>query len=54
MRGRANGTILFGDLNDPDSDVRRALDESFAVRRRTSLGTGPSVYYMIKGGEAHA
>ena len=50
----SNGTILFGDLNDPDSDVRRALDESFAVRRRTSLGTGPSVYYMIKGGEAHA
>ena len=49
-----NKTILFGDLNDPDSDVRRALDESFAVRRRTSLGTGPSVYYMIKGGEAHA
>ena len=26
---------IVGDLNDPDSDVRRALDESFAVRRRT-------------------
>ena len=50
----SNGTILFGDLNDPDSEVSRALEESFAVRRRASLGTGPSVYYIVKGGEQRA
>ena len=50
----SNGTILFGDLNDPDSEVSRALEGSFAVRRRASLGTGPSVYYVIKGGEQRA
>ena len=50
----SEGSILFGDLNDPDSEVRRALAESFAVRRRASLGTGPSVYYLLKGGETHA
>lgn len=46
----SSGSILFGDLNDPNSDARRALSESFAVRRRASLGTGPSVYYVLEGG----
>lgn len=50
----SNGSILFGDLNDPSSHVRRVLDTSFSVRRRASLGTGPSIYYVIKGGEADA
>ncbi len=50
----SNGSILFGDLNDPDSDVRRALAQSFSIRRRASLGTGPSVYYVLKGVEEHA
>ena len=50
----SNGTILFGDLDDPNSEVRRALDESFSIRRLTELGTGPSVYYLIGEGDSHA
>ncbi|MEW6076242.1 MAG: sulfate reduction electron transfer complex DsrMKJOP subunit DsrO [Thermodesulfobacteriota bacterium] len=43
----SNGTILFGDLNDPESEVRKALKENYAVRRQPSLGTEPSVYYIL-------
>ncbi|MFZ5563384.1 MAG: sulfate reduction electron transfer complex DsrMKJOP subunit DsrO [Thermodesulfobacteriota bacterium] len=43
----SNGAILFGDLDDPASEVRQALAENFAIRRKTSLGTGPSVYYIV-------
>ena len=45
---------MFGDLTDPDSPVRKALAGSFSIRRRVELGTGPSVYYLMKGGEEHA
>jgi len=43
----SNGAILFGDLDDPASNVRHALQENFAIRRQPALGTGPSVYYII-------
>lgn len=43
----SNGAIVFGDLNDPDSPVRRALAENFTIRRKPTLGTGPGVYYII-------
>lgn len=50
----SEGAIVFGDLTDPDSPVRKALAGSFSIRRRVELGTGPSVYYLMKGGEEHA
>ncbi len=50
----SKGAILFGDLNDPDSEIRKVLGESFFIRRKVELGTGPSVYYVIRGGEASA
>lgn len=43
----SEGAILFGDLNDPDSEVREALRENFSIRRKPNLGTQPSVYYII-------
>ncbi|MBO4317242.1 MAG: 4Fe-4S dicluster domain-containing protein [Mailhella sp.] len=43
----SNGAILFGDVNDPDSDVRRALAENFSLRRKPELGTDPGIYYII-------
>lgn len=43
----SNGAILFGDLDDPDSDVRAALRDNFSIRRRPGLGTEPSVYYIV-------
>ncbi|MCJ7774342.1 MAG: 4Fe-4S ferredoxin, partial [Desulfobacterales bacterium] len=43
----SNGAIVFGDLTDPESDVRKVLKESYSIRRKPSLGTGPSVYYIV-------
>ncbi len=43
----SNGAILFGDLEDPESEVRQALAENFSIRRKPSLGTEPGVYYII-------
>jgi Fe-S-cluster-containing dehydrogenase component len=39
--------MVFGDLEDSRSDVRRLLDERFSIRRRPDLGTGPQVYYLL-------
>lgn len=49
----SNGGLLFGDLEDPNSEVRQALKASFTIRRKAELGTGPGVYYII-GGIDHA
>lgn len=43
----SHGKILFGDLNDPESTVRRALAENYSIRRKPNLGTQPGVYYLI-------
>ncbi len=43
----SEGAILFGDLTDPKSSVRRALADHYSIRRKSSLGTGPGVYYII-------
>ncbi|MCL1879433.1 MAG: 4Fe-4S dicluster domain-containing protein [Actinomycetia bacterium] len=46
----SNGAIVFGDLADPESDVRQALQSGLSIRRKAELGAGPSVYYLIGGG----
>lgn len=43
----SGGRILFGDLNDPTSSVRKALADNFSIRRKPNLGTQPGVYYLI-------
>ncbi len=43
----SNGAIVFGDLTDPDSDVRKVLRERPTIRRKPTAGTEPSVYYII-------
>ena len=43
----SEGAIVFGDLDDPESDVRKVLAENFTIRRKPTLGTEPSVYYII-------
>lgn len=50
----SRGGIIFGDLEDPESKVRKILRENFAIRRKVELGTGPSIYYIFGGGEAGA
>ncbi len=41
------GARLFGDLNNPDSDVSQAIATEATIRLREELGTEPSVYYVI-------
>ncbi|MBI5844448.1 MAG: 4Fe-4S dicluster domain-containing protein [Deltaproteobacteria bacterium] len=40
------GEMIFGDLDDPKSEVRKVLAEKFNIRRRPELGTQPQVYYL--------
>ena len=42
-----HGALLFGDLEDPNSEVRTALGERFSIRRKPNLGTQPEVYYLL-------
>ncbi len=41
------GALVFGDLDDPESEVRSLLRSRFAVRRKAELGTGPGIYYIV-------
>ena len=43
----SEGAIAFGDLEDPDSPVRRLLAGNLALRRKPTLGTVPRVYYIL-------
>ena len=45
----SKGAIAFGDLADPDSHVRHLLHVNYTIRRKQSLGTEPSVYYIVGG-----
>jgi molybdopterin-containing oxidoreductase family iron-sulfur binding subunit len=39
--------IVFGDLEDPNSEIREILGEHFSIRRKAELGTKPQVYYLL-------
>ncbi|HDL03213.1 MAG: 4Fe-4S ferredoxin [Candidatus Zixiibacteriota bacterium] len=39
--------LVFGDLEDPESEVRALLRENYAIRRKPALGTNPEVYYIV-------
>lgn len=41
------GVLIFGDLNDPESDVSIALRENNTIRRKPSLGTSPHIFYIV-------
>ncbi len=45
------GARLFGDLNDPDSNVSQVLRDNVSYRLRENLGTGARVYYLPFGKE---
>ena len=47
------GGLIFGDLADKNSEVRKIVESRYTIRRKAELGTGPSVYYLI-GGMDHA
>ncbi len=39
--------IVFGDLEDPSSEIRKLLETRFNLRRRPHLGTAPQIYYIL-------
>ncbi len=39
--------LIIGDLEDPSSPARQALEAGFTIRRKPELGTVPKVYYLI-------
>jgi molybdopterin-containing oxidoreductase family iron-sulfur binding subunit len=43
----SEGCLVFGDLNDKKSDVRKLLKENFSIRRKPGLGTEPEIYYIV-------
>lgn len=42
-----NGGIIFGDLDDPNSEVSKILESDFTIQRRPDLGTKPKVFYIV-------
>ena len=38
--------LVFGDLNDPGSEISRLIEERPRFRPRVELGTEPNVYYL--------
>jgi Fe-S-cluster-containing dehydrogenase component len=43
--------LIFGDLEDPNSEVRKILSNNYSIRRKPELGTQPNVYYILGGNE---
>ncbi len=39
--------LVFGDLADAGSEVRRLLRQEFTLRRKPELGTKPEVFYIV-------
>lgn len=44
---KGTGAIIFGDLNDAKSEIRAVLDKEFTIQRKPTLGTKPSVFYIV-------
>ena len=44
---KGTGAIVFGDLNDSHSEIRKVLDQEFTIQRKPSAGTVPSVFYIV-------
>jgi Fe-S-cluster-containing dehydrogenase component len=43
----SNGALIFGDIQDPESEVRKILRSHYSIRRKSHLGTNPQVYYIV-------
>ena len=39
--------LVFGNLSDPDSEVRRLIASRQSIRRKPELGTQPSIFYLL-------
>ncbi len=41
------GAMVFGDINDPKSEISHVLKSNFTIQRKPATGTYPSVFYII-------
>jgi len=39
--------MIFGNLADPQSEIRQVLGSRFSIRRKPELGTQPNIFYMV-------
>ena len=39
--------LVFGNLNDPMSNVRELLKDNYSIRRKPGLGTNPEIFYLV-------
>ena len=39
--------LIFGDLADPESAVRKTLRKHYTIRRKPELGTEPNIFYIV-------
>jgi molybdopterin-containing oxidoreductase family iron-sulfur binding subunit len=39
--------LVFGDLDNPQSEIRLQIGKRFNLRRRAGLGTQPQIYYIL-------
>lgn len=39
--------LVFGDVEDPESEIRKILDTHYTIRRKVNLGTRPNIYYIV-------
>ena len=39
--------LIFGNINDPKSKIRKILKDNYSIRRKPILGTEPEVYYIV-------
>ena len=45
------GGLLFGDMENPNSEIRKIVANQYTIRRKSDLGTGPAIYYIVGGGD---
>jgi Fe-S-cluster-containing dehydrogenase component len=43
----AKKAMVFGDLENPRSEIRLLVEKRFNLRRRANLGTQPQIYYIV-------
>ena len=41
------GVLTFGNINDPNSEISKLLQEKRTIQRKPELGTKPSTFYIV-------
>jgi len=39
--------MFFGNINDPESEIREILESRHSIRRKPTAGTNPQIYYLV-------